>query len=275
MDQAEVYPKISVQNLKGLNERKMFVNPDLGEFDILSGCVPTTQGALSRINGIKFLNQILGEQIYGFCQTNDSRGNILVQTKTTLYLFSSDEFFGHTPFITSLTSISTTEEDTMAEALIVHQLAANVGGGTSTTSYAQVPLSGIVHQVNADGSAASFATLAANQVTLAAGKYRIYGWAKGSDNAAGTSCRTMIYNVSAGAPLWNGQANQESDEGKVPVANRNLRMEFGGFISLATPTIIELRQKASVALATNGLGFPTNDGGKEIYRWLRILQTGT
>lgn len=278
MDQPDNYPKISIQEIKGLNERKQFNNQDLGELDILRNAIPTTAGALSRMNGISYM-QNLGEPIYGFCQTNDSHNNILVQTQTKLYRFTPAEFWGQAAFVPTLSPTALLEEDSMSQAIIVHQLATTVDAATmaNNTNWQQAPLSSIIQQVNPDGTVAAFVTIAANQFTLSTGIYRIRGWSKATSAALSTRIRARLYNITAGAPAWNGAANENSEEGILNVAGRNQKLEFGGWLNISGPTVFEIEHKASAGTLTSTFGLASSAGAdtsKEIYRWIEILKTG-
>lgn len=276
MDQVAKDQKISVVEIKGLNERKLYNNQDLGELDILRNGIPTTEGAISRMNGIGFRLQIAGEAIHTLHQTNDSRGNILVKTDQNLYMMTSEEFWDQTAYIPNLNYASLLEEENMSLAIIIHQETSGTSAGSSTTSFAQAKLTNIISQVNADGTVASFASLATNQITLAAGKYRIRGRTTMHSTTAGHKFTVQLYNITTAASLWTGLLNQESSRFNAdPVTNHNTWLEFGGYISLAAPTIIELQKKASTAFATGtaGYGGPQAGGSNEIYTWIEILQT--
>lgn len=275
MDSTTENPPIKITELGSLNERKKFNNPDISQFDVLRNCIPTLAGSMSRMNGIKYLTEITGEEILGFCQANDSRGNIFVQTRTRLYQFDSFEFFGEAAYVPNLVNAAINEEDTMPIAIIVHQVAANVSGGTMAagTAFQTAPLSAIISQINADGTAAAFASLAANQITLQAGEYRIRGWSKGTTQALSTKLRARLQNITVGSPAWNGAANENSDEGFTDVVAHNLKMEIGGTLSLVVPTVFEIQNRADTSTGTSTFGKPANDSFKEIYRWLEIIKT--
>lgn len=273
MDSAEKYGKITVEEIKGLNERRTFANPDQGELDILKGAIPNIQGTLTKFNGIKLLLELGDQKILNICQTNDSRGNILVQTDQFLYQYSSDEFFGQPIYVPNFNYTALPEEENMAQAILVHFATSGTNGGSSTTSYAARPLNTIVSQLNPDGTAASFVSAVSTTFTLAIGKYRINGWAKGSAAATTTSMRAQVYNTNISTPAWSGAANQDSDEGFCQAVGQNTKLYFGGSVSVSTPTAFEIRQKSSVATTNTGFGAPINDGSAEVYCYIEILKT--
>lgn len=275
MDTTSDTSPIQVLQLGSLNERKLFNNQSISEFDVLRNAIPVKAGAMTRMNGIEYLTQIAGQPIVGFCQTNDSRGSILVQTTTALYQFTTEEFFQQAPYIPVLSYAAILEEETMPQAIIAHQVASGTVGGTmaNNTSYQQAPLNVIVSQLNADGTAAAFATLAANQITLQAGTYRIRGWSKGTVVALATRLRSRLYNITTAGAAWAGLPNEASDEGQGQVAGKNFKMEFGGMITIGGSTVFEIQNKASSATATSTFGVPSTDTEKEIYRWIDILKT--
>jgi hypothetical protein len=267
--------KITVQELKGLNEREQFANPDLGYFDVLKGCVPTNKNTLTKAFGCKFaLN--FGEPILAICQTNDSRKNVIVQTQSAVRVVTEEELFGQPIVNPNLTLVAGAgEEETMSRAIIVHQLATGVAGGTYTTAnvWQQAPLNTIVSQLNPDGTAAAFAT-------LATGVYRIRGWSIMS-NLAGQIGAARLFNVTSGLPAWNGAANEISHTAvcsQISAGTDNIKFEFGGDLNLAVPTIFEIQGNMHALRNTNGFGNPQSGGvlaaaSKELYRWLEVLKT--
>lgn len=269
--------KITVQELKGLNEREQNAQSDLGSFDILKGCVPTNKNTLTRANGCKLLHTFDEGAILQIYQTNDSRDNILVQTRTSLRTMSEAELFNQPNPVTNLTPIASNEEETMSRAVIVHAVTAGSDGGTYTTAntWQQALLNSIIEQVNPDGTAASFLTLASNQITLSAGCYRIRGWTT-FQNSSSASIITRLYNITAAAPAWTG-LNNEVSQSTILTTNRNTFIEFGGFLNLAGSTILEIQGYMSVAKTTSGFGLHQNGSpfliAKELYRWIEILKT--
>lgn len=276
MDDTQKYPLFSVRALKGANERKQFTNPDPSELDKVVGFIPSIAGAQRKMNGIQLLQTVEGAPpIYNICQTNDSRRNIIVQTRDNVLLISEAEFFNQPIYTPTLTNIASFEEDSMAYGLIVHTEANNVSGGTAAGTFTARTLSHIVHQVNADGTAAAFITaLAANRFTLAAGKYRIRGWCLGSGIATDILI-ARLYNVTAGAAAWNGGQNENTNAGQVAIAQENVTMFFAGYLDLAVPTQFELQQKTNNATPpeANGCGAPANLGHRELYAMIEIFQT--
>ncbi len=270
-------PRITAEQLKGLNERNKDANLDLGYFDILKGFVPTSENTLTKINGTKTLHFRPGEKILGFCQTNDSRQNIIVQTNIAEYMIGENEFFAHPLYDPDLTINATlVEEDTMARAVLVHSTASGVSGGTYTTAnvWQQAPISAILTQLNADGTAAAFCALAANQFTLQAGVYRLRGWSMMFCNVSATNSKARIYNVTAAAAAWPAAANENSFtlQGGLNTCQRNL--QFAGDITLAGPTVFEIQGFMTNAQTASGFGLNGSfTGSQHLYRWLEILKT--
>lgn len=132
----------------------------------------------------------------------------------------------------------------MSKAIIICNSATT---GTSTTSFAQRPLTSIQSQLNPDGTSASFVTLTSNQFTLAAGVYRITGKAKATGTAA-ENVGIQLYNITAAAAVANTEDAQQ-----VAVLNENVDMYFDCAFVLASSSVFELRGKGSVG-STNGYG---------------------
>lgn len=149
------------------------------------------------------------------------------------------------------------------QALITHQNTA--AGGASTTAYAQRPLSAIIYQLNPDGTAAAFATLAANQFTLAAGTYRITARAKAT-GALADFVGIHLYNITTAAIVANTEDGQQ-----VLVASKNVTLTLDCAFTLAGATVFELRGKGSAA---NANGFGATAGGLSVtYASITITKT--
>lgn len=271
--------RITVVELKGLNEREIDANSDLGYFDFLRGCVPINKNTLTRCNGSKLLLNF-GEPVLSIHQTNDSRGNIIVQTLSSVRVVSTNELFGTTINPTNLQPVASTEEESMSQAIIVHQVAAGTNGGTYTVAntWQQAPLSAILSQLNPDGTPAAFVTaFAANQFTLDTGVYRIRGYSVMSNSGASTKMAARLFNVTAGTPAWSGAANEDSHALLSGGANYNERLQFAGTLNLAIPTQFQVEGLQSAAKTNSGFGIFANAAGftlaKELYRYIEILKT--
>lgn len=94
---ASAYPKLTVQELKGLNERFRLSNPDITEFDILRNAIPINAGSLSKMLGCKRYSTFSPSgvsPILGIFQTFDSSHNIIVQCRDAVYVMSENDLFG-------------------------------------------------------------------------------------------------------------------------------------------------------------------------------------
>lgn len=100
-------PKLTVQALRGLNERSRFSNLQSGEFDYLRNCIPTILNTLSKVNGCRLYDTFTATSpILGIVQTFDSQKNIIVQTRDGVYVISEYDLFGivrPTPVLTPYT----------------------------------------------------------------------------------------------------------------------------------------------------------------------------
>lgn len=269
---------VQVSEVKGLNERLKFSNPDSGEFDSLIGLIPQQLGNLQRINGTKFLQYIAGKRILNIYQTFDRRENCLVQTDQGVYLFSEDELLNRV-VPTNLTPVTEIEEENMSQAVIIDSRASGTNGGSITaTTWTDAPLSAILYQLNPDGTAASFVTaLAANIFTLAVGGYRFRIRSICADDGTGTTAKVLarLFNVTSGLPAWSGLNNEVSGPCQLFANNINSTIFLGGELELTVPTQFKIQHYAS-QLATNvGFGFPLALSFRENYRWIEITQTHT
>lgn len=268
------FSRITVEELKGLNEREQDANLDVGEFDVLKGFVPTRQNTLTKINGARLFHQLDGEEIIGFCQTNNSRRQIYVQTRIRLYAVSEDEFFNRAIFNPALNYVTTDEEESMARAVLIHSVASGSNGGTYTTLniWQKAPLSSILTQLNADGSPAAFCTLLADEFTLSSGVYRLRGWSMMSQAVVGTKVQARIYNVTAATPAWIGQGNEYSNKTTISTANKQVQLNLAGDLNLGGNTTFRIEGFMSAAQVNTGFG-TAQAIGTELYRWLEIIKT--
>lgn len=263
---------ITVQELKGVNERKQYANNELGEFDYLRNVTFSRANALTKINGIKLLREGLGSPVLNIVQTNDSRRTIIIQCRDAVYSLTEDELFGTTP-ATNLYYPELNEEDVMPYALIVHKANSGVDGGGSTPALTARPLTDIVTQINSDGTAAAFCSLATNQITLQPGWYRIRGWVTAS-GAAADKLWGALYNTTAAANAWVGQANEYISPITPPVSGKNVRMFFAGVLNPLGVSTYELRQAGSVSVGGSGFGKAAGQAGiPELYASIEIIKT--
>lgn len=149
----------------------------------------------------------------------------------------------------------------MSKALIT-----TTTSGASTTGYTTRPLSTIQYQLNPDGTAAAFASLAANQITLVAGTYRIFCRAKAS-GAAADNVFIRFFNVTDAAAVANTEDGQQ-----VAVLNENVDLFFVTAFTLATTKVFSLQGFGSAASA-NGFGVTPVGAVTPILASIEILKT--
>lgn len=269
--------RVTVEQLRGLNEREQFSNSDLGNFDFLKGVVPTNFNTLTRPGAIALLQTISpSENILQICQTNDTSKNIIVQTDKAIRIISESDFF-NTPYTPSFVNVPINDDDIMPRAILAHTAAAGgTGGGSSATSLTQMPITEIVSQVNADGTAASFCTLTTNQFTLSAGVYYINGWHKLFHATLNKIGQGQLFNITAGTAAWAGAVNQDTNK-IIFDGTSDFYLYFKGILQPAVPTIYEWRAIVSTVQATTGLGRTTNTSplntSRETYGVLDIIKT--
>lgn len=271
--------RLPILQLKGLDERTRYVNPDPTAFDKLQGFVQQKAGAIQRPNGIQQLVHLPGHRILNIAQTFDTKRNVLVQTDQGLMLYTEDEIFGRPPThsLTPVTPPPDTEEENMAQGLITHSLASGTsGGGTSAGVWVSRLLNNIVEQYNPDGTAASFITAIdpiTGHFTLAAGVYRIFIKSiRSNPNAAILRARMRLYNVTAALPAWNGLQHEESTSERVQ-QNTPVALFSEGTLNLAVPTILRVEEYSDNNAAASGQGLLTASGKPEVYCFVRILKT--
>lgn len=261
-----------LEKLRGLNQRLKY-NNDESEFDDLVGWIHQRAGELQRVNGIERLQRIDGVAIMSIKQTFDSRKNVIVQTTVGVYQYTEDEILNRPPTYI-LTPTVLPEEDTMAEALLAYTIGSGTNGGTYTvaSTWQDAPLNQIIHQRNADGTAAAFVTaLAGNVFTLAAGKYRIEAESQAARTGAALF-KARLFNVSTVLPAWNTLQNEESNSIQI-AANMTGTAKIRGYLDLGGATQLKLQHWMDNASVNIGFGFPVSTGKPEVYRWIKILKT--
>lgn len=266
---------ISVGQFKGLNERGRFNNIDVTEFDKLLGYSQQFSGIIERPNGTLLLQQIPGHRILGIHQTFDDRQNVIIQTDQGVRVISEDALFNRASGA-NLTPVVIPEEDTMAEAILAHTVASGITGGAYAVAsvWQDAPLTDIIHQRNADGTAAAFVTaLAANVFTLAAGVYRIEFESTFNDNAGNSLCQARLFNTTTGLPAWDGLNNKQATSQRV-IAPGTVLLKGRGWLDLSGgPASFKLQHWCSTVTDANGFGQPSTTGDREVYRWIKVLKT--
>lgn len=149
-----------------------------------------------------------------------------------------------------------TDEDFI---LIRDVKSSGTSGGTSSTGFATRDLNTIVHD---DGGHAS---IASNQITLAAGTYRFYAFAP--TFRTGFS-RLRLRNITDGVTLDEEGTNQN-----VNSANNvgNNLLVIGKFIIAATK-VLELQETTTSGATTNGYGVAMSLGTNEVYSQIKFLK---
>jgi len=110
----------------------------------------------------------------------------------------------------------------------------------------------------------SFASLSANQLTLAAGKYDISGWGMEYASSGTKGTKIRLRNITdATTAIVGGQGN----------TGGNLSSDkdmLGGIVEIASSKTFELQHACTTTTATNGFGVSTNFGEQELYAQLKI-----
>lgn len=279
----------SIPNLGGINQRVSPSNLGQSDFELAVGVSPTEIGLLERVTGKVLLRQFQSA-ILQIHQTFDAQNHIIIQTLSNgVHFYTLDELLGResTP---SLSPVSIIDEDIMPQALIVDKKASGAAGSVLTTSYAARDLTDIAYQLNADGTSAGFIAgfngtggTAAKQFSLIAGTYRFDIQVAGSTANAATGLQfgfqAMLYNVTAGAPAFNGLVNQSASSERIgslgtqPSSVSNVWLKIHGQLTLANTTIFEVRQRCTSATSTLQGNASSTGGENEIYAFVKITKT--
>lgn len=271
MNQQEQAEKsLVVANLKGVDERGLFKQQD-GFFDRVEGLYQKTNGSLHQLPGIKHLLTISAtDVILSIHQTFDSRDSILIQTTSGLYRLSEAELFGRA-VAANLTPVTLTEEEDMSKAIILHRELANVNGGEYTTAnvWQKAPLNVIDSQLNSDGTAASFASIASSVITLASGWYRMNVLTLHADASVGTLTNARIRNTTTNITV------AESIVARIVSANRHTQLHMACAFQVVSATeTFEIQHIADSPQTSFGFGQANNNNGaNEIYRIVEIIKT--
>lgn len=192
-------PEIKVTRLAGLNLRAGRHALGQGEADRVFGLYPAKNFLMQRIPGKALYRFLNGKKILGLRQTFDGSGNVIVQTDQDLQIISLDEFLNRAATF-SLTPTGGTAEEAMSYALYLHEQSNGVDGGDLAAAGGDNVFAKSTINVEATDTA-GIGTLASNEITLAAGIYRILAYITfGAAQALGTlHARAYLYNVTDAA----------------------------------------------------------------------------
>ncbi len=209
---------IAINAPLGLNQRNAPNALPPGEWDKLLGCYPARTGLQERIPGNKPIFKVGDSPIWSIHQTNDGSGNVIVQTRDAVHVFTLDQILNRAAAAPNLTYPGTgvvlpgdEEEEVMSLAIILHrENNGNPGGslngkhtGSSTAETADafytrrlthVVVNNSTTIVSANVSTAIDSVPAVGSFDLAPGRYRI---------TANLTYNTGDKNVGVVAGLWN------------------------------------------------------------------------
>lgn len=138
-----------------------------------------------------------------------------------------------------------------------HNESAGTGGGTATSG------SWNTRKINTEVlDIPNIASLSSNQITLPAGTYYIRAL---SSYYYCSYVKTRLYNVTDSAELLR------SIYSVAPATSHiEAKSHIDGYFTLTGSKALELQYRCSVTYANNGLGYPYNIGGDEIYAVIEI-----
>lgn len=171
-------PQIQLDKLGGLNERPALNATPSPDFPVLHALYQRRAGSLQRLEGTRVLAS-LPTGILGGAQIDDSTGNVIVQGENgSEYLYTLAELFGRT-VVSNLNYTPLPPDEDMATAIII-QDAANATGGPNITSIGNntfATRSLTLNPLNEDTIIVAFVSGASGSFEVAAGTYRIRGYA--------------------------------------------------------------------------------------------------
>lgn len=142
--------------------------------------------------------------------------------------------------------------------LVTDQKANNVDGGTSLTATQNLRDLNTIEKNTITG-----ASLAANQVTLPAGDYRVSALSSGGLSLLRVKLRLRDTTANANLVIGLNLLIDQSDPGAYTCV-------LNGFFTLAVESVLELQMWTQLGATTNGMGVAGNSGDPEIYTTLQF-----
>jgi hypothetical protein len=266
-------PPLQMLQVGGMDERSSISTTPNGAFRLVQGLYPNNLNAQQRIPG-KSLFALLTSPVWNIYQTFDNNGTIIVQTQNSVQTTTLDALFGRT-VTPNLTPATSTEEDTMAYALIIHkETAGTAGGALNAAGSANIFYTRKLTTKVADAS--SFVSLAAsptNQFSLGAGTYRF------TIDVVGCNMGTHVarlYNITDTAQVDVGTqaSSQTIGTNSATYVQTISRIETRYTIASGTK-VFEIQQSASNVAglqATVARGFAAGSGVEAYYLLCKIIK---
>lgn len=247
--------EIKVTRLAGLNLRSGRHALGAGEADRVFGLYPAQNFLMQRIPGKRLYRLLSGKKILGLRQTFDGSGNVIVQTDQDLQLISLDEFLNRASDF-DITPTGGTAEEAMSYALYLHQQNNGVNGGDLAAAGSDGTFAKATINVEATDTA-GIGSLASNEITLAAGIYRIRAiitFGAETTAAASLDARAYLYNVTDAAVVTDlGSSSQIVGHTRTGLVPGGLSIHYNTHVSLFG----RFQLSGSKALAIYMAGTPT------------------
>ncbi len=130
-------PPLNFKQIGGVDQRKAPYAQNGYDLQELAGLYPRRDGLMERIPGRQWLANVNDyaavdtdpNQVWMIYPTNDGSGNLIVQTKDDLRIYTLDELLDRTPEST-LEFTNTDDEDGATMALLAHSESNNISGGS-------------------------------------------------------------------------------------------------------------------------------------------------
>jgi hypothetical protein len=170
----------------------------------------------------------------------------------------------------ALTGAAAAVTITASNALTMWRVVDTKASGTAGGASAAGVNTRTLNDLTSAGVSTASVTLAANQLTFAAGLYFVSGRAPAvATLLSGQQHIAYLYNVTAAAIAIRG-----SSESLGLLANNSSSSSFEGFVSLAAPAVFEVRHYTETA-AANGLGAAVGQAGQaEVYTQVSVVRMG-
>lgn len=240
-----------------------------GGFTEVAGKLPITSGGTGQITAPLAFNALSPTTLRGDIIARNAGGsNVRLGVGTAGRVLKSDGMDPNWSTIGISSLDATVGLATLKVYVAKHMLAAGSDGGSSVSG-AWTARSLNREAVNTIGGVAA---IAANQVTLPAGTYRVHAW---STLYSSDQHRCGLWNATAADWLTDTHSGDDLIGTPADAASASTMQATAavcGRFTIESDSAIELRYRCETSKATNGLGFPLSWGVKETYAMVLFEQ---
>lgn len=225
--------------------------PNLPASKITTGAIPIANGGTGESVAINAFNALSPLTTKGDTLGFDTGSNIRIGVGTNGQVYTANSAS------TGGVAWANPAQGEVLKSIVTYSVPTSTDGGTFTSGAWQT------RQLNTI-SGDAFASLAANQVTLAAGTYLVYGWAVANSVDKHIA---KLYNVTDASDILIG-----SNASALAAGTEQTNSVIEGYFTIAGSKLIELRHRCQTTKATTGYGSNANFGVNEIYSSLTFVK---